>query len=47
MYSYLNTSNERLKQYIHDELLERIDEQDLQLYFEFEDISFGQFRALT
>lgn len=47
IYSYLNTSNERLKQYIQDELLERIDEHDLQLHFEFEDISFGQFRALT
>lgn len=47
IYSYLNTSNERLKQYIQDELLERIDEHDLQLHFEFEDISFGQFHALT
>ena len=47
VYSYLNTNNERLKQYIHDELLERMDEQDLQLHFEFEDISFAQFCALT
>ena len=28
-FSYLNTSNERLKQFIQDELVERLDESDL------------------
>ena len=27
-YTYLNTSNERLKQYIQNELLDRLDEED-------------------
>jgi len=29
IFSYLNTSNERLKQFIQDELVERLDESDL------------------
>ena len=47
MFSYINSSNERLKNYINDELLERIDDNDIQMHFEFEETSFAQFNAIV
>lgn len=45
-FTYLNSNNDRLKQYFYSELIERLDDEDYQLHFEFEDISFRQFRQI-
>lgn len=47
VYSYLNSQNERLKQLLQEELVERLDESDLQLQFEQYETSFGSFRKYT
>lgn len=45
-FTYLNSNNDRLKQYFYNELIDRLDEEDYQLHFEFQDSSFRQFRQI-
>jgi hypothetical protein len=34
IFTYLNTKNERLKQFLNEDFLERLDETDIQLHFD-------------
>lgn len=34
LFTYLNTKNERLKQFLNEDFIERLDETDIQLHFD-------------